>query len=286
MTSFALALVLTSAFLHAFWNLATKRVNGGVEAVWLFTAISTVVFGPVALIVCLIERPHIGPIQLVFLAGSGLLQMVYFVTLVRGYAVGDLSVVYPLARGTGPLLATALAVVLLGERPGPLTIAGALLICSGVFLIATGGSRRAAHVTSTAVFYGIGTGLVIGSYTVWDGHAVGALAIPAVLQAWSADAARAVYLSPYAHRHRGRVLQLWREHRRDVLTVGVLSALSYMMVLTAMSFSPVSSIAPAREISILIGTIMGVLILKEPLRPIRLVAAAIIVAGVIAVVLG
>lgn len=285
MTSLALALVLTSAVLHAFWNLATKRVNGGAEAVWLFSTVSTLAYAPIALLIVLVERPHIGPIQLLFLGGSGVLQLVYFVMLSRGYRVGDLSVVYPLARGTGPLLATTLAIIFLGERPAALTIGGAILICLGVFLIATGG-RRGGRISSTALFYGIGTGLIIGSYTVWDGHAVSALAIPAILQAWAADAARMVYLAPHAHQHWARIRELWHEHRRDIVTVGILSSLSYMLVLTAMSFSPVSSIAPAREVSILLGSIMGVVILKEPLRPIRVVAAVIIVTGVIGVVLG
>lgn len=146
MTSLALALVLTSAILYAFWNLTTKRINGGVEAVWLFTAVSAVVFAPIAALVCMLERPYIGPIQLVFLAGSGILQMIYFIMLSRGYQVGELSVVYPLARGTGPLLATGLAIVLLGEHPKALTIIGAVLICLGVFLIATSGRRRCGGV--------------------------------------------------------------------------------------------------------------------------------------------
>lgn len=285
MTSLALTLVLTSAILHAFWNLATKRVNGGAEAVWLFSTVSTAVYAPIALMIYLVERPYIGPLQFVFLAGSGVFQLVYFVMLSRGYRVGDLSVVYPLARGTGPLLATALAIIFLGERPAALTFGGALLICLGVFLIATGG-RRSGHISSIALIYGVGTGLVIGSYTVWDGHAVSALAIPAVLQAWTADAARTLYLAPHAHQHWTGVRELWRLHRRDILTVGILSSLSYMLVLTAMSFSPVSSIAPAREVSILLGSVMGVMVLKEPLRPIRVLAAVIIVAGVIGVVLG
>lgn len=286
MTSLALALVLTSAILHAFWNLSTKRINGGVEAVWLFTAVSAVVFAPIAVFVWVLERPHIGPIQLVFLAGSGVLQMIYFRMLSRGYQVGELSVVYPLARGTGPLLATGLAIVLLGEDPKALTIAGAVLICVGVFLIATSGRRRSGGVPKSAIIYGIGTGLVIGSYTVWDGHAVSALEISVILQAWVSDAARALYLAPYARRRSTRLLELWSMHRRDIVTVGILSSVSCMLVLTAMSFSPVSSMAPAREVSILFGAIMGIVVLKEPLRPVRLVAAGIIVAGVIAVAIG
>lgn len=214
------------------------------------------------------------------------MQMIYFIMLSGGYQVGELSVVYPLARGTGPLLATGSVILLLGEHPNALTITGAVLICLGVFLIATSGCRQSGGAPKSAILYGICTGLVIGSYTVWDGHSVSALATPVILQAWASDAARALYLAPYARRRSTRLLELWSLHRRDIVTVGILSSVSYMLVLTAMSFSPVSSIAPAREASILFGAIMGIVVLKEPLRPVRLVAAGIIVAGVIPVAIG
>jgi drug/metabolite transporter (DMT)-like permease len=107
MTFFALVLVLVAAVFHATWNLLAKRVGvGGAIFVWLFGAFSVLIYAPLALILILLHGPHLGPAQLVFMFGSGALHLGYFVVLQRGYAVGDLSLVYPLARGTGPLLAT------------------------------------------------------------------------------------------------------------------------------------------------------------------------------------
>lgn len=286
MTGLALALVLASAGIHASWNYLTKRINGGVAAVWLFTMVSSLVYAPVALAIALIERPHIGPVELLFMLGSGIFQLLYFVVLAKGYEKADLSIVYPIARGTGPLLATVLAIVLLGEHPTPVTIAGSVLICGGVFVLASGGRLRGDRSLLTGVGYGVATGLIISCYTVWDGHAVGALAIPAVMQSWSAEALRAVYLTPYARHNRGRVRDVWARFRRPVILVGIMSAGSYMLVLTALSFSPVSSIAPAREVSIIFGALLGFWLLKEPMTGSRITGALVIVGGVVLVVLG
>lgn len=93
------------------------------------------IYAPLAVVVVLLERPHFGPEVLVFMFGSGVLHLGYFVFLQRGYAVGDLSLVYPLARGTGPLLATAAAIVLLGERPGVGALLGIGLIAASVMVL-------------------------------------------------------------------------------------------------------------------------------------------------------
>ena len=111
MTFFALALVLAAAVFHATWNLLAKRVgDGGAVFVWLFGLCSLVIYAPLAVVVVLVSEPQLGAVQFVFMFGSGVLHLGYFVLLQRGYAVGDLSLVYPLARGTGPLLATAAAI--------------------------------------------------------------------------------------------------------------------------------------------------------------------------------
>jgi len=138
MTLLALALVLAAGSFHATWNLLAKRASSGVSGpafVWLCTALSTLIFAPVAAI-ALSENPHVGTLGLLFMFGTGILHTGYFLSLQEGYRVGDLSMIYPLARGTGPLLASAAAIALFDERPGPLGAAGILLIVSGVFLLA------------------------------------------------------------------------------------------------------------------------------------------------------
>lgn len=286
MTGLALALVLISAGGHATWNYLTKRINGGVSAMWLYTAISAAVYAPVAVIVALVARPHIGPKEIAFMLGSGVFQLFYYVLLARGYEKGDLSIVYPVARGTGPMLATVLAILILGEHPTPVTIGGAVLIGVGVFILASGGRRSVDRSVMVGVGYGVAIGCVISMYTVWDGYAVGVLAIPAVMQSWSAEALRTLYLLPFARSHWNEVRDIWNRARTQVVIVGILAAGSYMLVLTAMSFSPVSSIAPAREISIIFGALLGFWLLKEPMTGSRVLGACVIVAGVVAVVLG
>ena len=287
MTFFALVLVLAAAVFHATWNLLAKRVgSGGAVFVWLFGAFSVLIYAPLALGVILLQGPHLGPAQLAFMFGSGALHLGYFVVLQRGYAVGDLSLVYPLARGTGPLLATVGAVVLLGERPGVVAVCGILLITLGVFLLTREPGSFRGPGLGMGVVYGLLTGGFIAAYTLWDKHAVSALLIPPLLQSWATTVVTVALLTPLALRHRKEALSLWRAHRPEVLGVAVLSPLSYILVLTALVFTPVSYVAPAREISILIGVLMGTQLLAEGHAASRLLAAGAMVAGVVALALG
>ena len=290
MTVFALVLVLAAATFHATWNLLAKRVgDGGAVFVWLFGSLAMVIYAPLAVVVVLLERPHLGLEALVFMFGSGVLHLGYFVLLQRGYAVGDLSLVYPLARGTGPLLATAAAIVLLGERPGVVALLGIGLIATGVFLLTaepgSPGSNRKAGLGG-GVLYGLLTGAFIAAYTIWDKHAVSALLIPPLLQSWVTTLVTTGLLTPLALRRRGEVLAMWREHKVEALGVAVLSPLSYILVLTALVFTPVSYVAPAREISILIGAAMGARLLAEGDARRRLAAAGVMVLGFVALALG
>jgi drug/metabolite transporter (DMT)-like permease len=287
MTFFALVLVLAAAVFHATWNLLAKRVGaGGAVFVWLFGAFSVLIYAPLALGVILLQGPHLGPAQLAFMFGSGALHLGYFVVLQRGYAVGDLSLVYPLARGTGPLLATVGAVVLLGERPGVVAVCGILLITLGVFLLTREPGSFRGPGLGMGVVYGLLTGGFIAAYTLWDKHAVSALLIPPLLQSWATTVVTVALLTPFVLRHRKEALSLWRAHRPEVLGVAVLSPLSYILVLTALVFTPVSYVAPAREISILIGVLMGTQLLAEGHAASRLLAAGAMVAGVAALALG
>src|SRR5262249_46481581 len=133
MTPAAVGLVLGAAAIHATWNLLAKRVGGGTAFVWLFGSLTSVIYAPLAAATLLLAHPHIGLVQLVFIAGTAVLHLGYFLMLQSGYRTGDLSLVYPLARGTGPMITVAAAIVLLGERPSPVAMGGALLIGIGIF---------------------------------------------------------------------------------------------------------------------------------------------------------
>ena len=136
MTAFALGLVLVSAVAHAGWNFIAKHASAGPVFNWLFDLMAVAVCLPLVAVLVLVEPPHLTNLAWVFIIGSALLELAYFLLLGQGYRTGDLTLVYPLARGTGPLLATAAAFVLLEERPSPLAVCGALLVGVGVFVLA------------------------------------------------------------------------------------------------------------------------------------------------------
>ncbi|MGH3647193.1 MAG: EamA family transporter, partial [Micromonosporaceae bacterium] len=148
---------------------------------------------------------------------------------------------------------------------------------------APGGAGQGHRLAGVA--YGLAAGVLIASYTVLDGAAMQAFVIAPVLFDWSVNAIGATLLSPYAARRRDTVRQVWRDHRREVLTVAVLGPLGYIMVLYAFTIAPVSLIAPARELSIVVGTVFGWWLLREQQGLRRLAGAAVVVAGVAALAL-
>jgi drug/metabolite transporter (DMT)-like permease len=287
-TPIALALVLAAATCHATWNLLLKRAGGGELFLWLTFALALALYAPVAIAVLLIAPPSLGLRELTFLLGSGGLHLGYFLLLQRGYRTGDLSLVYPLARGAGPAIATAGAIVVFAERPSRLALLGGLLVLCGLValsqprrLVGRDGARAGA-----AICYALAAGSVIAAYTLWDAHAVAAVAIPPLLLEWASNAVRTALLAPLAVPRRAAVGSIWREHRTEALSVAVLSPLAYILVLTALVSAPVSAVAPTREVSIVIGTAMSAWLLGEAAAMRRFAAAAVIVVGVSAIAVG
>lgn len=277
-----MVLVLGAAMAHAGWNLCAKAVpNGGALFVWLTGVWSTVFQLPVAIVAIAVEGGVAGAWWIAVLV-SGCVHTGYFVLLQRGYAVGDLSVVYPLARGTGPMLSVGAAILLFGERPGLAVLLGTAGVVVGVWVIGglgSGGGRSWA----TGVGYGLGCGAMIATYTVWDAHAVTALAVSPFVLMTGSSAVQTMLLGPYAYRRRAEVAGIWARHRAPVLAVAVLSPLAYVLVLFAMRHAPVSMVAPARELSIVIGSVGAWLLLGEPNPARRLGGAVIVLAGVMAI---
>lgn len=271
--------MLVSAVLHATWNLYAKRASGGAEFIWMFALATAVLYAPAVVVYALVVRPELRLIHVVFAVLSGVIHVGYFVALQRGYQVGDLSLVYPLARGTGPALATVLAVLVLGERPGIGALVGTALVVISVFVLSGGGNLLLGR--GPALAYGLATGLFIGVYTVWDGFAVGHLGAAPLFYTYTGELTRLALLTPFALTHRRKVAGTWRRAKGAVFIVAILSPLAYLLVLTAMTFTPISLVAPAREVSILIGTIMGARLLSEAGGRRRLIGAAGMVAGVV-----
>lgn len=282
MSALALALVLAAAFVHASWNYLLKRSGGGTLFVWWFATLSALFYAPIAFGVVWLTRPEIGWTQIALMLASAILHTAYYLLLDRSYrAGGDLSLVYPLARGSGPLITVVLAVSVLGEQPSVIALAGAFLIVGGALLL--GGSLKTLRERGSlrAVGFALLTGCMIAAYTLVDKIAVAACFIPPVLQDWATNLGRVILMTPAAYASRREIAPVWRRAGKDIVAVALLCPLSYILVLTAMVFTPVSYVAPAREISILVAAFMGVRLLAEPDASRRILAACAMVAGIL-----
>ena len=280
MTLFALCLVLLAAVTHASWNISAKFAAESRHFVWLFSAGSVLVYGPIVIGILLVEQPQFGARHWLSLAATSVLHLLYSLSLQKGYRLSDLSVVYPIARGTGPLLSFIGAAILLGESPTAQSVLGLLLIVAGILLVAglIGHHERAPGV---GVLYGLMTGVLIAAYTLNDGWAVKVLLISPFVIDFTGNLFRMLVLAPRAWREREQVALEARVYRRPVIIVSVLGPLGYILVLFAMRLAPVSHVAPARELSTLVGAWFGSRLLRESSGPWRIAGAALIVAGVI-----
>jgi drug/metabolite transporter (DMT)-like permease len=285
----ALALVVLAGFIHACWNIAAKKAGGDVRFVAFTSVVLMVFWAPVGLWVGWTQVPNWGLLEWGLVLASALLHIVYFIVLLRGYRQADLTVVYPLARGSGPLLSSMVAIFFLGEQISALGLMGILGVVAGVFLIAGGpGLWQAAQDPQqqarvrTGIFYGGITGLFIASYTVVDGYAVKVALMSPILVDYFGNLVRLVFLTPTLLRDRATVWALWLQQRRYALIVGIFSPVSYVLVLYALQVAPLSHVAPAREVSMLFAALLGGHLLGEKDRGLRIAGAVLIAAGVMA----
>lgn len=293
----ALLLVVIAAFAHATWNLASKRASAtGLPFILLGAIASTVIWLPVAGVDLAINGADLRWMLL----GSGVSAVIhvgYMWVLQRGYAHGDISVVYPMARGTGPLLSVVFAIVLFHEHPSALALAGAAVVVAGIVGIGLstgtppadgpgmrdpgmrGQPRR--RMLGPGILYGLLTGVTIAVYTLWDAFTVNDLGVSPVAFMVGCSLGEVILLMPVLVRRRAEVAAVWRRFRWQAVVVGVLSPLSYILVLSAIQVAPVSLVAPARELSVVLVSLAGWLILREP-RPAQRMAGAVVVLGGVA----
>lgn len=289
----ALALVLLAAVLHASWNIAAKRAGGDHRFTLITSLITSVLWLPAGLWFGWHEVPRWGWLEWGVITASAAVHLLYFNALLTGYRVADLTVVYPLARGSAPLLTATAAVVVLGERPGTTGVAGVLLVCGGVFLIA-GGPALWRPVADPArrdrlrsgVRWGLITGAMIAGYSVIDGYAVKVLAIGPVIFDYACNVLRVPLQLPTLVRNRQALCSAWRTQWKAALVVATLGPLAYILVLYALTLAPLSHVAPARELSMLVAALLGGRLLGESDRGLRLLGAACMAGGVIALAAG
>jgi drug/metabolite transporter (DMT)-like permease len=281
-----LALIGVAAVMHAAWNVILKRAGDPLITSGRAMIAGTLAFAPIVIVAWFVAgRPAIPPEALFLGVVSGLLEVIYLILLSGAYRRGDLSVVYPLARGTGPLLAIAAGVGLLGERLGFVASLGVAALVVGLLIVQRpwrvlrGGGRR----VEGAVPWAIACGISIASYSTVD--RVGArLTEPwlyaAVLFTVTAIGMAGVIAVAGRREAAGESLTWGRS-----TLAGLLAVATYVLILVAFSLAPLSVVAPLRESAIVIGSAWGVLRMGEAQNRAdaarRLAAAVLVVVGAV-----
>jgi drug/metabolite transporter (DMT)-like permease len=274
MDSFVFAAVLFAAACHAGWN---ATIKGGLDPL-----ATTVLISIGAAIVSLVFLPVTGlPAAAAWpwCAASVLIHLVYFAALIESYRAGDMGQVYPIARGSAPLMTAVATTAFIGERLGLLGWCGILLLAAGVLLLSLRGGRDLARIDRTAVGFALFTAVTICAYSVVDG--VGAR-LSGSANAYSVMLF--VSIGPvmliYALARRGHeVIAAMGQSWGIGLAGGGLQLGSYGIAIWAMTVAPIAIVAALRESSVLFGAVIAVVFLKEPLRAGRVAAALMIVAG-------
>ncbi|HXN01537.1 MAG TPA: DMT family transporter [Candidatus Dormibacteraeota bacterium] len=268
-----LPLVLLAAVFHASWNALLKASENplslATRAVTWGTAVS---LPPVAVAWIVAGRPGLPLGGWLLALASAFLELIYFITLSTAYQRGELSVVYPIARGTAPLLAVLVGLLLFGERLHLFAGLGVLALLAGIWAV-----RRPATAGS-ALLPALLTGVMIAAYTSLD--RIGVRLGPPWIYGWLLWLFGAIFLIGYTTIRRVPGSRLTDEPKMS-LTVGVLMTAAYFMILFALSVAPLAVIAPLRESAIVLVTAWGIWRLGERRGAwIRIAGALAIIAGI------
>lgn len=292
MSLLALVLVLTAALVHATWNYYLKKANATRPFWWIVYIITAVITVP-ALFLCDPDSlKNITPIGWLVIILSAPIHVIYGQVLQVGYKKSDYSIVYPTARGTGPLITVLSAVLILGDRPSFWGWVGIILILGAIVLLAmpqkTDKNTQELRIRA-GIFWGALTGCFIAGYSFCDAWAVQqATGLTPLSFYFPSIAVRALVFAPFIVMHAN-----WKEESREILTtprlqkalavVTVGSPLAYILVLYAMTMAPLAYVAPSREVGMMIGVVLGGLLLKEKLSTTRLMGVIGMTLGVILV---
>jgi drug/metabolite transporter (DMT)-like permease len=276
METFVFLAVLFAAACHAGWNALIKV---GLDPLSTTTLIS-VGSG----IVALAFAPLVGtPASAAWpwLLASVVIHLVYFAALIESYRTGDLGQVYPIARGSAPLMTAAVTSMFVGEKLSALGWTGIVALVAGVLLLSARGGRQLAEIDRRAIGFALFTALTICAYSVVDGIGARLSENPNGYSVWL-FVGIAVVMVPYALYRDGRdVIPAMQRFWLRGFAGGALQVLSYGIAIWAMTAAPIAIVATLRETSVLFGAAIAVVILKEPLRAMRVMAACLIVCGLV-----
>ncbi|GAB3850295.1 DMT family transporter [Nesterenkonia populi] len=281
MSGIALAMVLAAAVFHAVWNLAAKTSRGDTTIfIWMYYSMACAATLPVGVARAVVTDADYGWELPAAAFVTSLLHIGYAQLLQTGYRKADLGVVYPVARGVGPVLTIVIAVAVLGERPETLALIGGLVVIGGILLVTGRKLFQRSSGLGTGLLYGSATGAAIAAYTLWDNYSVNGLGIDPILYFGLSGVFQSAVMLPWVLRRRELIGPTWRSDKRPAVIIATLSPLAYILVLYAMTFTSVALVAPVRESSIIIGSLLAWWLFKEkdPVR--RLAGAAVVAAGI------
>ena len=287
----ALALVVAAALIHALWNFAAKKAQGNHHFACITAVGVSLLWLPVVVVAGLDELPRWGWQAWAWPLASAIAHLAYFNSLLAGYRAADMTVVYPVARGSGPLISALVAVVLLDEHlgfGGTLGLAGVvggiLLMAAGPALLARGKAVDPAlqRKRRLGIAWGALTGATIAAYSVIDGYAVKVLALSPLVYDYFCNLLRVPVSLPAVLHDRAGFLPALRRQWKHALVVAIGAPSAYILVLYAMKLAPLSRVAPARELSMLFAALIGGQLLGEGERGWRIAGAMLIALGVAA----
>lgn len=276
----AVAMILTAAVAHAVWNIASKyKKEDTLVFVWTYSCASALLWVPISLILIVDGQQAFDWRLAVAAVISSVLHIAYSLILQAGYERAELGIVYPIARGSGPVLTILFATLLMGERLSANALLGALLIIAGIF-VATGNPFRSGSRPLQGMLWGAATGTTIAGYTLWDGYSIISLLLDPVSYYASTLLLQSLILTPGAMRRRYRISTTLRVDIIPILIIAVCSPLAYILVLTAMQSMPLALVAPLRETSIIIGSLLSYWLFRENHLARRIAGALVVLSGI------
>jgi drug/metabolite transporter (DMT)-like permease len=268
MPASALALALAAAFVHAFWNLVLAGSRDIRAATAVALVCGSVAFAPVAVLAWRAED-DVWP----YLAVTSLLQLAYFILLTAAYERADLSFVYPIARGSAPVLVLVVGVVVLGVGASVAQVGGILLVTGGVLLVRGIGGRA----TGVDLALALAVAACIASYTLVDKYGI-RYASPIVYEELSMIPATLGFLALTVRRRGAEAIRA--AIGLSSAAAGLATFGAYVLVLAALARAPAASVAAVRETSVVIATALAAPYLRERVSPLRLAGAVLVVVGV------
>ena len=284
MSGLALGIVIVAAFLHASWNYLAKKSRNKLAFIWWAILFSVILFFP--MFIYYWPSVTISSTGWICIIATGVLHAFYFWFVGKAYERGDLSLVYPLSRGSGPLLVPILAVLLMNEQLSFTGALGIALVIVGIFVIHLRSFSiesilepfRALH--RGASLWALCTGGTIPGYSLVD--KLGVIHVHPPVYIYLMFVISLLLLSPYVFvRERTDLIKEWKINNIQILVVGFLDLFTYMLILFALQISKVSYVAAAREVSIVFSALLGIMLLHEKHAPQKLAGAVLISMGVV-----